>query len=67
MRSVEPWIGVQGGGTLVRIRGAGFDPSASVAVRWGPGALVSARVSSWTLPKKGTSANGAASGGANNM
>ena len=50
--SVEPVVGVLSGGTLVRVRGSGFSPSAPSAqlvVRVGERAIVGARVLSATL------------------
>ena len=44
VHSVEPATGVVTGGTLVRVKGLGFDPNIALVVRVGTRALVSARV-----------------------
>ena len=49
IRSMEPKVGVLGGGTLVRVVGHGFVPSMSAFVRFGSQPLVVARVLSGVL------------------
>ena len=47
--SLDPPVGVLGGGTLVRIRGSGFGGSAPLVVRFGAGAVVVAKALSTTM------------------
>ena len=47
--SMEPAVGLLGGGTRVRVHGTGFDVSTRLYVSFGPKTLVTARVLSVTL------------------
>jgi hypothetical protein len=49
VQSVEPVVGLLGGGTRVIVRGHGFDPSTPLVVRVGLRAVVSGRVLSSTM------------------